>query len=44
LQLHRTLGVELSHDTISRITDSVLEDVRAWHTRLRVPGPVYPVA
>ena len=25
--LHRTLGVELSHDTISTITDAVLEEV-----------------
>lgn len=31
--LHRTLGVELSHDTISKITDSVLEEVKAWQAR-----------
>jgi hypothetical protein len=31
--LHRTLGVELSHDTISKITDSVLEEVKAWQHR-----------
>jgi putative transposase len=31
--LHRALGTELSHDTISRITDSVLEEVKAWQAR-----------
>src|SRR5689334_882892 len=31
--LARTLGVELSHDTISNITDAVLEEVKAWQTR-----------
>jgi putative transposase len=31
--LARTLGTELSHDTISNITDAVLEEVRAWQTR-----------
>jgi putative transposase len=31
--LHRTLGTELSHDTISKITDSVLEEVKAWQSR-----------
>src|SRR6188472_4323052 len=31
--LARTLGVELSHDTISTITDAVLEEVKAWQTR-----------
>src|SRR6476469_4136691 len=31
--LARTLGVELSHDTISKITDSVLEEVKAWQAR-----------
>jgi putative transposase len=30
--LQRTLGTELSHDTISEITDSVLE-VKAWQSR-----------
>jgi putative transposase len=29
----RTLGTELSHDTISRITDAVLEEVKAWQNR-----------
>jgi putative transposase len=31
--LERTLGAELSHDTISKITDSVLEEVKAWQAR-----------
>ncbi|TCN29639.1 mutator family transposase [Kribbella orskensis] len=31
--LARTLGVELSHDTISKITDAVLEEVKAWQSR-----------
>ena len=31
--LARTLGTELSHDTISTITDSVLEEVKAWQSR-----------
>lgn len=31
--LARTIGTELSHDTISKITDSVLEEVRAWQSR-----------
>lgn len=31
--LARTLGTELSHDTISNITDVVLEEVQAWQTR-----------
>jgi putative transposase len=31
--LQRTLGVELSHDTISKITDAVLDEVKAWQTR-----------
>ena len=31
--LARTLGTELSHATISTITDSVLEEVKAWQTR-----------
>jgi transposase-like protein len=26
-------GTELSHDTISTITDSVLEEVKAWQSR-----------
>jgi putative transposase len=31
--LQRTLGTELSHDTISKITDGVLEEVKAWQSR-----------
>jgi putative transposase len=39
--LARTLGVELSRETISKITDEVLEEVKAWQTRPL--DPVYPV-
>jgi putative transposase len=31
--LQRTLGTELSHDTISTITDAVLDEVKAWQAR-----------
>lgn len=31
--LARTIGTELSHDTISKVTDAVLEEVKAWQTR-----------
>jgi putative transposase len=31
--LARTLGTELSHDTISKITDAVLDEVKAWQAR-----------
>jgi len=31
--LDRSMGVEVSHDTISKITDEVLEEVRAWQVR-----------
>src|SRR5829696_3584181 len=31
--LARTLGTELSHDTISKITDEVAEEVKAWQSR-----------
>jgi putative transposase len=31
--LARTLGTELSHDTISKITDEVAEEVKAWQAR-----------
>jgi len=37
----RTLGVELSHETISKITDAVAEEVKAWQTR-PLDG-VYPI-
>jgi putative transposase len=39
--LERTLGVELSHDTISRITDGILEEVKTWQTRPL--DPIYPI-
>ncbi len=39
--LARTLGTELSHDTISKITDSVLEEVRDWQARPL--EPIYPI-
>jgi putative transposase len=31
--LERTLGTELSHEQISKITDAVLEEVKAWQAR-----------
>jgi len=31
--LARTVGTELSHDTISRVTDAVAEEVKAWQAR-----------
>lgn len=31
--LERTLGTELSHETISNITDAVLDEVKAWQHR-----------
>ena len=31
--LARTTGTELSHETISKITDAVLEEVTAWQSR-----------
>jgi putative transposase len=39
--LERTLGTELSHETISNITDAVLEEVQAWQARPL--EPVYPI-
>lgn len=39
--LARTLGTELSHETIANITDAVLEEVKAWQSRPL--DPVYPV-
>jgi putative transposase len=39
--LARTLGTEVSPDTISKITDGVLEEVKAWQHRPL--DPVYPV-
>ena len=31
--LARTIGTDLSHETISKITDAVLDEVKAWQTR-----------
>src|SRR5690606_3974646 len=39
--LQRVYGTELSHDTISTVTDSVLEEVRAWQQRPLDEG--YPI-
>jgi len=39
--LARTLNVELSRETISKITDAVLEEVKAWQTRPL--DAVYPI-
>jgi putative transposase len=39
--LARTLDVEVSRETISKITDAVLEEVKAWQTRPL--DPVYPI-
>jgi putative transposase len=39
--LERTLGTELSRETISNITDAVAEEVKAWQTRPL--EPIYPI-
>jgi len=39
--LASTIGTELSHETISKITDAVLEEVLAWQRRAL--DPLYPV-
>ena len=39
--LARTLGVEVSRETISKITDGILEEVKAWQTRPL--DPFYPI-
>ncbi len=39
--LARTLGTELSHETISNVTDAVLDEVAAWQTRPL--EEVYPI-
>ena len=37
--LARTLGTELSHDTISKITDEIAEEVKTWQAgRWRRPS------
>ena len=40
--LEQVYGTQLSHETVSRITDQVLEEVRAWQSRPL--DPVYAVA
>ncbi len=44
--LARAIGTELSHETISKITDAVLEEVKAWQARpleeRRAGQPVHP--
>ncbi len=37
----RAMGIEISHDTISKITDGVLEEMRAWQSRPL--EAIYPV-
>jgi putative transposase len=39
--LSRTLGTDLSHDTISKVTDVVLEEVKAWQNRPL--DEIYPI-
>lgn len=39
--LQRTLGVDLSHETIANVTDAVLDEVHAWQNRPL--EPVYPI-
>jgi putative transposase len=39
--LARTIGTELSHETISKITDAVTEEVKAWQARPL--EPIYPI-
>lgn len=40
-QLHEMYEIEVSPDLISRVTDSILEDVKAWQNRPL--DPVYPI-
>lgn len=39
--LDRSMGIEVSHDTVSRITDGCLEEMRAW--QVRPLEQVYPI-
>jgi putative transposase len=39
--LRRTLGVELSHETVANVTDAIIEEVRAWQSRPL--EEVYPI-
>jgi putative transposase len=36
--LRQVYGTELSHETISNITDQVMNDVKTWQTRPLDPG------
>ena len=40
--LARTIGTDLSHDTISRVTDAVADEVKAWQARPL--EELYPIA
>jgi putative transposase len=39
--LERTLGTQLSHETIANVTDAVLEEVKVWQSRPL--DPIYPI-
>jgi putative transposase len=39
--LRRTLGVDLSHETIANVTDAIIDEVRAWQSRPL--DEVYPI-
>jgi putative transposase len=39
--LARTIGTDLSHETISKVTDAVVEEVQAWQSRPL--EAVYPI-
>jgi putative transposase len=41
VHLEGTLGAQLSHETISNITDAVTEEVKAWQARPL--EPIYPI-
>ena len=41
--LARTLGTELSHETISKITDTILEEVKEWQSRPLEESQIYPI-
>ena len=41
--LQRTLGTELSHETIFKITNSVLEEVKAWQATTTGTRQIYPI-
>src|SRR6266446_5022244 len=44
--LEQVYGTQLSHETVSRVTDAVLEEVRAWQSRPLDPAwaAVFPAA